>query len=81
MKSTIVGTSTIFPDFSIGDYVEVLIKHGIGNIHDITINNVKGLIEITKTIFIDSNSILIEGFLNQDNNLGKIALKFTYENS
>lgn len=78
MKIKIIGISESFPHFSLGQEINASIKNLEDRIHEIMIEDKKHIIEISKTIFVNNTTIVIEGFISDNVNVGKIGLEFKY---
>lgn len=78
MRATIVGISDgTFEGFSLTQSYDVDIKHLEDKMHEIYFlpSETKYIMEITKAIFPNKNTLLIEGFITDNKNVGKMALE------
>lgn len=78
MTIKIIGISNSFSHFSVGQEINADIKYLDGKMHELIINETKHIIEITNTIFTNNKKIIIEAFISDNINVGKIALEFNY---
>lgn len=78
MKAKIIGISESFTNFSLGQEIEVSIKFLEDRMHELIIDGKKHIVEITKTIFTNNNTVVIESFISDNVNVGKIGIEFKY---
>lgn len=78
MKTKIIGISEGLSHFSLGQEINASIKHLECNMHELMIDEKKHIIEITKTIFSNNTTLIIEGFITDNTNVGKVGIEIKY---
>jgi hypothetical protein len=78
MKTKIIGISEGLSHFSLGQEINASIKYLENNMHELMIDEKKHIIEITKTIFSNNTTLIIEGFITDNTNVGKVGIEIKY---
>jgi hypothetical protein len=79
MKLKTAAQNEVFP-WEMGQELAAEITHLEDRMHQIMVGDVKYVFEIGKFIFIDNNKILLEGFLTDGQNTGRMAFEVSYGN-
>lgn len=78
MKAKIIGISDGLSWFSLNQEIKISIKNLENKIHQMIIDEKKYIIEITKTIFVNNSTIVIECFISDNIDSGKIGFELKY---
>jgi hypothetical protein len=82
MNIKIAATNPVFPDFPIGQNVTFNIFPVGDGMYQLMHGEIKYIFEPKKTFIVNENSILIEGFITDNTNVGQMAFEFySNENS
>lgn len=84
MKAKIIGISENFKHFSLAQIVDISINflgEDSKNLHEVMIDGVKHIFEINKTYFFESKVVIVEGFITDNKNVGKISFEISLTNS
>ena len=77
MQGIIASQSDVFPQFKIGDCVDIKFSYLSEGQHAAKINDVEYTFEIKKIIFLSNENMLLEGFLVEidSNSLSRFAIE------
>jgi len=78
MTTTVISSNSVFPHLIENQEVDFEILHAELEVHEVSINKKLYFFEISKTRFINKSEILIEGFLFDDLNLGRMAFHINH---
>jgi len=76
MKIKIAATNPVFENFSLGQEVSFSISVLEDGMHQILHEGIKYIFEPKNTLIINEKSILIEGFITDNKNVGIMAFEF-----
>lgn len=76
MKIKIAAINEVFPTFNLGEDVNFSISYVGDGMHQLMHGDIKYIFEPKKTIIMNEGSILIEGFITDNSNVGQMAFEF-----
>ena len=76
MKIKIAAINEVFPSFNLGEDVNFSISYVGDGMHQLMHGGTKYIFEPKKTIIMNEDSILIEGFITDNSSVGQMAFEF-----
>lgn len=78
MKVKVIGANELFP-WQCNQEINAEITHLENDMHQVMVDGVKYVLEISKFFVVNNSKIILSGFLTDNTNVGKIGFELNYE--
>ena len=78
MKVKVIGANEVFP-WECHQEINAEISHLEGSMHQVMVDGVKYILEISNFFVVNNSKIIFSGFLTDNTNVGKIGFELSYE--
>lgn len=78
MKVKVIGANELFP-WQPNQEINAEISHLDGDMHQVMVDGVKYILEISNFFVVNNSKIIFSGFLTDNTNVGKIGFELTHE--